>query len=272
MSYVATWGKPGVGVLALRHDGFLNDSPPWSLDMRAMMIAVRIQGREEGDQSDGYGAWKFDHTRHVGDINGAQFWDKASRTINMMRFATPVVIGTGAAASGRRGHGGSFEPVGFPQFIDPATGLPFGGPGSSGFPTFTDQETGGQFGQQNGGFPSFIDPATGQPFTGPQGGFPGFTPAPDPPSFPPGYQPPPGGGGPAAQPGAPPPAGGQPPQGDPGNLPDQGPVPGFPQGWTPPGGSPSGSPPGGNGGGGGNGLTQNIFLDDPGTDTQPGGT
>ena len=26
------------------------------------------------------------------------------------------------------------------------------------------------------------------------------------------------------------------------------------------------------GGGGGNGLTQNIFLDDPGTDTQPGGT
>jgi hypothetical protein len=72
VSFTATWGRPGVGILPLQHQDF--DSQGWDLAMRASQHAVRVKGRR--DTGDGIGEWQFDLDT-AGDVTQWLCWPNA---------------------------------------------------------------------------------------------------------------------------------------------------------------------------------------------------
>ncbi len=74
MSFMASWGRPGVGILPLRHEGF--DSQGWDLAMRASQHAVKIKGRL--DSNDGLGNWLPDLDT-AGDVTQWLCWPNSKQ-------------------------------------------------------------------------------------------------------------------------------------------------------------------------------------------------
>lgn len=74
MSFLSSWGRPGVGILPLRHEGF--DSQGWDLAMRASQHAVKVKGRQDTD--DGLGTWLPDLDT-AGDVTQWLCWPNSKQ-------------------------------------------------------------------------------------------------------------------------------------------------------------------------------------------------
>lgn len=60
----------GIGILPLQHEDY--DKQGFSVDLRASIVALRITGRDDGDE--GLGQWFYD-TNTPGTLEGGNFWD-----------------------------------------------------------------------------------------------------------------------------------------------------------------------------------------------------
>jgi hypothetical protein len=89
MSFLQTWGRPGVGYLVLRHDNY--DQQGWDLASRASLHVVKVTGRR--DTGDGLGHWTEDPAFR-GDLTNAVFWPAASRQIGGWSFAWSTELRT----------------------------------------------------------------------------------------------------------------------------------------------------------------------------------
>lgn len=89
---IADWRTPGVGsVWPLQHANYdkdANPEGPWDLQLRAMLTACRIEGRD--DSSGGLGDWVIQKNT-TGDVLGGFFWDRSSRPISGWAFAWPTI-------------------------------------------------------------------------------------------------------------------------------------------------------------------------------------
>ena len=70
MSFIATFGMPGVGILPLQHQSY--DAGGWDLAMRASIHCVRVTGRE--DTAEGMGHYSYDPDSQ-GDLIGGNCWN-----------------------------------------------------------------------------------------------------------------------------------------------------------------------------------------------------
>src|SRR3990167_2474525 len=71
MSLLEVHGKPEVGILPLRHDGYNAGDPGFSLHLRACKMATSVIGRR--DKNGGLGEWSLDRDK-TGDIAQAFCW------------------------------------------------------------------------------------------------------------------------------------------------------------------------------------------------------
>ncbi len=100
MSFIATFGMPGVGIWPLQHQAY--DQQGWSLAMRASMHCVRITGREDTD--DGMGHYKYD-TDSQGDLLGGNCWlaNYSERPMSAWSWVWPsMLIGGGGNSRNKR--------------------------------------------------------------------------------------------------------------------------------------------------------------------------
>lgn len=100
MSYIATFGMPGVGIWPLQHQAY--DAGGWSLAMRASMHCVRVTGRE--DTGDGMGHYKYDPETQ-GDLLGGNCWlaNFQERPMSAWSWVWPaMLIGGGGNSRGDR--------------------------------------------------------------------------------------------------------------------------------------------------------------------------
>lgn len=100
MSFIATFGMPGVGILPLQHQAY--DAGGWDLAMRASIHAVRITGRE--DTGDGMGHYQYD-TDSQGDLIGGNCWlaNYAERPMSAWSWVWPsMLIGGGGNSRNER--------------------------------------------------------------------------------------------------------------------------------------------------------------------------
>ena len=100
MSFIATFGMPGVGILPLQHQAY--DAGGWDLAMRASIHAVRITGRE--DTGDGMGHYQYD-VDSQGDLIGGNCWlaNYQERPMSAWSWVWPsMLIGGGGNSRGER--------------------------------------------------------------------------------------------------------------------------------------------------------------------------
>ena len=96
---IGDWREPGgTPILPLQHVGYDKDrgtNGPWDLQLRSMITACRVEGRD--DESGGLGEWIYERGT-VGDVLGGFFWERSSRAISGWAFAWPSI--TVASMSG----------------------------------------------------------------------------------------------------------------------------------------------------------------------------
>jgi hypothetical protein len=100
MSFIATFGMPGVGILPLQHQAY--DTGGWDLAMRASIHCVRVTGRE--DTGDGMGHYKYD-TDSQGDLIGGNCWQAnySERPMSAWSWVWPaMLIGGGGNSRNER--------------------------------------------------------------------------------------------------------------------------------------------------------------------------
>lgn len=108
MSFTATFGRPEVGILPLRHEGF--DTQGWDLAMRASQHAVKVKGRL--DSGEGIGEWEFDLDT-AGDVTQWFCWPnaKGGRQIPGWAQVWPAIIQGGGGKGVPTPGGGGRNPV-----------------------------------------------------------------------------------------------------------------------------------------------------------------
>jgi hypothetical protein len=86
----------GIGILPLQHEDY--DKQGFSVDLRGSLVALRITGRDDGDQ--GLGQWFYD-TNTPGTLEGGNFWDvdRNLRNCPGWAFAWSVQAETSGGAS-----------------------------------------------------------------------------------------------------------------------------------------------------------------------------
>lgn len=113
MSFTATWGRPGTGILALQHKGF--DSQGCDLASRASMRAVRVLDRVSAPE--GEGQWVHD-LDSAGDLTQWLCWPNKQGGRQMPGWAQvwPAQLsgggGGGTPTQGGGGGGGNNTPTG----------------------------------------------------------------------------------------------------------------------------------------------------------------
>jgi hypothetical protein len=131
MSFIASFGMPGVGIWPLQHQAY--DTGGWDLAMRASMHCVRITGRE--DTGDGMGHWKYDPDTQ-GDLIGGNCWQAnyAERPMSAWSWVWPSMLSNGGGSSNGPGSTQTAETTantGVPQgintsFVGDYQAIPFG--------------------------------------------------------------------------------------------------------------------------------------------------
>lgn len=92
MSFIATFGMPGVGILPLQHQAY--DAGGWDLAMRASIHCVRVTGRE--DTGDGMGHYSYDPDSQ-GDLIGGNCWQAnySERPMSAWSWVWPAMLAGG---------------------------------------------------------------------------------------------------------------------------------------------------------------------------------
>ena len=117
----------GIGILPLQHEDY--DKQGFSTDLRASIVALRITGRDDGDE--GLGQWFYD-TNTPGTLEGGNFWDVDRNRRNCPGWAfawsaqtetagkAPTNdVATGGGIQGIRRRGGQQQALPTGQFATP---------------------------------------------------------------------------------------------------------------------------------------------------------
>jgi hypothetical protein len=114
----------GIGILPLQHEDY--DKQGFSVDLRGSIVALRITGRDDGDQ--GLGQWFYDPST-PGTLEGGNFWDtnRNMRNCPGWAFAWSTQLESGGSSGNNVATGGgSGRKSGGPQVARPNGN--FGGP------------------------------------------------------------------------------------------------------------------------------------------------